>query len=52
MKIDEVAKGLEAGNGLACRRQPLIDPDFRLAGPTMGVVAASGRLARVSHPFV
>jgi hypothetical protein len=30
MKIDEVAKGLEAGNGR--RRQPLIDAGLRLAG--------------------
>ena len=26
MNVDEVAKGLEAGNGRACRGQPLIDP--------------------------
>ena len=32
MKVDEVAKGLEAGEGPACRRQPLIDPGLRLAG--------------------
>lgn len=48
MKVDEVAKGLEAGNGRLVRRQPLIDPGLRLAGPTMGVVAAEERLARVA----
>ena len=48
MKIDEVAKGLEAGNGRLVRRQPLIDPGLRLAGPAMGVVAAEERLARVA----
>ena len=48
MKIDEVAKGLEAGDGRLVRRQPLIDPGLRLAGPTMGVVAAEERLARVA----
>ena len=30
MKIDELAKGREAGNGCACRRQPLIHPGLRL----------------------
>ena len=30
MKIDEVAKGPEAGGGRVCGRQPLIDPGFRL----------------------
>jgi hypothetical protein len=48
MKVDEIAKGLKAGYGHACRRQPLIDPSLRLAGPTMGVVAAKERLARVA----
>jgi hypothetical protein len=46
--VDEVAKGLEAGNGRACRRQPLFYAGLRLAGPTMGVVAAEERLARVA----
>lgn len=44
MKIDEVAKGLEAGDGRACRRQPLIDPRLSLAG--LGV--ASSRRRNVS----
>ena len=48
MNIDEVAKGLEAGNERLVRGQPLIDPGLRLAGPTMGVVAAEERLARVA----
>ena len=48
MKVNEVAEGLEAGNGRLVRRQPLIDPGLRLAGPTMGVVAAEERLARVA----
>ena len=52
MKVDEVAKGLEAGDGRSVRRQPRIDPGLRLAGPEMGVVAAKERLARVSQPFV
>jgi len=50
MKIDEVAKGLEARNGRDCRRQPLIDPGLSLAG--LGVVAAEERLAQQSGPFV
>jgi len=48
MKINEVAKGGQAGDGRACRRQPLIDPGLSLAGPAMGVVAAEERLARVA----
>ena len=36
MKVDEVAKGLEAGNGLLVRRQPLIDPGLRLGRPNDG----------------
>ena len=52
MKIDEVAKGLEAGNGRLVRRQPLIDPGLRLAGLGVGVVAALGRLAQQSGAFV
>ena len=48
MKVDEVAKGLETGNGQLVRRQPLIDPGLRWAGPAMGVVAAEERLARVA----
>ena len=48
MKVNEVAKGLEAGDGRLVRREPLIDPGLRLAGPTMGVVAAEERLARVA----
>ena len=48
MKVDEVAEGLEAGDGRLVRRQPLIDPGLRLAGPAMGVVAAKERLARVA----
>jgi putative component of membrane protein insertase Oxa1/YidC/SpoIIIJ protein YidD len=52
MKVDEVAKGLEAGNGRLVRCQPLIDPGLRLAGPTMGIVAAEERLAQQSGPFV
>ena len=48
MKVDEVTKGLESGNRRACRRQPLIDPGLRLAGPAMRVVAAEERLARVA----
>lgn len=40
MKVDEVAKGLEAGNGRLVRRQPLIDPGLRLAGLSVGVVTA------------
>ena len=48
VKVDEVAKGLEAGDGRLVRRQPLIDPGLRLAGPAMGVVAAKKRLARVA----
>jgi len=50
--VDEVAKGLEAGEGRACRCQPLIDPGLRLADPTMGIVAAEERIARQSGPFV
>jgi hypothetical protein len=52
VQIDEIAKGLEAGNGRLVWRQPLIDPGLRLAGPTMGVVAAEERLAQQSGPFV
>jgi|AntRauTorcE11898_2_1112593.scaffolds.fasta_scaffold04536_3 hypothetical protein len=45
MTADEVAEGLEAGDGRACGRQPLIDPDLRLAGLEMG----SSRLRAVSR---
>jgi len=48
MKGHEVGKGLETGNGRLVRRQPLIDLGLRLAGTTMGVVAALGSLARVA----
>lgn len=48
MEVDEVAKGLEAGDGRLVRCQPLIDPGLRLPGPAMGVVAAKERLARVA----
>jgi hypothetical protein len=40
MKVDEVAKGLEAGNGRLVRRQPLNDPGLGLARPFLGVVTA------------
>jgi hypothetical protein len=52
MTADEVAEGLEAGDGRACGGQPLIDPELRLAGPEMGVVAADEWIARQSGPFV
>ena len=52
MKVDEVAKGLEAGDGRLVRRQSLIDPGLRLAGLSVGVVSAMERLARVSRPVV
>lgn len=52
MKIDKVAKGLEAGDGRTFKRQPLIDPGLRLAGPAMGGAMTEERLARVSRPFV
>ena len=52
MKVDEVAKGLEAGDGRLVRRQPLVDPGLRLAGLSVGVVAAEERLAQQSGPFV
>ena len=48
IKVNEVTKGLEAGNGRLVRRQPLIDPGLRLAGPAMGVVTAEERLVRVA----
>jgi hypothetical protein len=48
MKVDDVAKGLQAGDGRLVRGQPLIDLGLHLAGPTMGVVAAEERLARVA----
>ena len=48
VEIDEIAEGGQAGDGRLVRRQPLIDPGLCLAGPTMGVVAAEERLARVA----
>jgi len=49
MRVNQAAKGLNAGDGRAYRRQPLIGSGFRLAGLIVGVVAASDRPARVSH---
>jgi hypothetical protein len=48
MKVDEFAKGLEAGDGRLFRRQPLTHPGLRLAGPAMGVVASEERFARAA----
>jgi len=48
IKVEEVAKGLEAGNGRLVRRQPLFDRGLRLTGLSVGVVAAEERLARVA----
>lgn len=44
MKVDDVAKGLEAGDGRLVRHQPLIDPGLRLPGPRW----ASSRRRNVS----
>lgn len=48
MGVVEVAKDLKAGDERLVRRQPLIHPGLRLAGPAMGVVAAKESLARVA----
>ncbi|MEO1026473.1 MAG: hypothetical protein AAFX07_13070 [Pseudomonadota bacterium] len=49
MRVNQAAKGLNAGDGRAYRRQPLISSGFRLAGLIVGVVAASVHPTRVSH---
>ena len=48
VEIDEIAEGGQAGDGRLVRRQPLIHPGLRLAGPAMGIVATEKRLARVA----
>ena len=52
VKADELAEGMERGDGGACTLQPMIDAGLRQAGPAVGAVAAEERLACVSHPFV
>ncbi|MEM6311635.1 MAG: hypothetical protein AAF754_16485 [Pseudomonadota bacterium] len=48
VQIDEIAEGGQAGHGRLFRREPLIHPGLRLAGTSMGVVAAEERLARIA----
>jgi hypothetical protein len=52
VEIDEIAEGGQAGDGRLVRRQSLIDPGLRLAGPTMGIVAAKERFAQQSGLFL